>query len=97
MYIKVNAENIILTMVDDNHIKEEEKANFKFIEGAIPNLHQEGKMLKKLAYNPETNGIVTEYEDAPPTEMEKLQAENAELKNSVADLWEVILLGGEAQ
>lgn len=34
------------------------------------------------------------FEDIPKSEVEMLREENEQLKNSVADLWEVVLLGG---
>ena len=33
-------------------------------------------------------------EDLPKSEVDVLKEENAELKNSIADLWELVLLGG---
>lgn len=34
------------------------------------------------------------FEDVPKTETELLKEENEQLKQSLADLWEVVLLGG---
>lgn len=40
------------------------------------------------------NRVWYDYEDAPINEIEQLKVENEQLKNSLADLWEVVLLGG---
>lgn len=63
------------------------------IEGDIPNFNQEGKT-HTVKYNPENNSVYAEYTDIPLTETEQLRQENEQLKNSLADLWEVVLLGG---
>lgn len=50
--------------------------------------------VSNLRYDAKKKELYYEYTDIPKTEMEILLDENNQLKESLADLWEVVLMGG---
>lgn len=64
---------------------------------AVPMPEPQPHKYEVLYINPQTNELFYEYinrEPTPDEELAQLKQENEQLKNSLADLWEVVLLGG---
>lgn len=70
--------------------------NFCIIISSQDKNHADLVKLTEEEYNTLKEQMLSNYpsEDNTASEIELLKKENVELKNSLADLWEVVLLGG---
>lgn len=93
IYLFENPNNNASIVYDGSTLTDEQKAQAVAVEQLPVAETPQGKVAI-LKVDKATGNVWYEYEDAPVNELEQLRAENEQLKNSVADLWELVLFGG---
>lgn len=93
IYLFENPNNLASIVYDGSYLTDVQKTQAVAVE-QLPIVDTQNGKVAVLKVSKTENRCWYDYEDAPTNEIEQLKAENEQLKNSLADLWEVVLLGG---